>query len=80
MNVTYTFQRSLNSQQRSPTNKIYEILRESYDYQKDHIFYESYETKNFEHHLIRFYLDECDQPARTRETMYKLQDLIEEYL
>lgn len=80
MNITYTLQRNLNSQKESPEKKIYEILHESYDYQTDHIFYDSYETKNSEHYVIRFYLDECDQPARTRETMRKLQDLIEDYL
>lgn len=80
MNVAYTFHRSLNSQKESPGKKIYEILHGSYDYQTDHIFYDAYEQDGFEHHRISFYLDECDQPARTRETMRKLQDLIEDYL
>lgn len=80
MNVEMIFKQKLDSDKPSPEEKIRDILRSSYDYQTDHIFYDAYEQDGFEHHRISFYLDECDQPARTRETMHKLQDLIEDYL
>lgn len=74
------FKRNPDSIEPSPREKIYEILRSSYDYQADHIFYDAYVQLHTEYHKIIFYLDECDQPARTRETLCKLQDLIEDYL
>lgn len=75
-----TFLQSLNSDKPSPKEKIREILRSSYDYQADHIFNIDRVQNRIEINEITFYLDECDQPARTRETMRRLQDLIEDYL
>lgn len=80
MKIELIFRKSLDSDKPSPGEKIRDILRSSYDYQTDHIFYDSYVQLHIEHHKIIFYLDECDQPARTRETMRKLQDLINDYL
>lgn len=80
MSIELTFRKSLDSDKPSPEEKIREILRSSYDYQADHIFYDPYIERGTEYHKIIFYLDECDQPARTRETMRRLQDLIEDYL
>lgn len=73
-------QQPLNSDKPSPTEKILDIMHSSYDYQTDHIFYDDYVQQNSRYYEFTFYLDECDQPARTRETLRKLQDLIEDYL
>lgn len=80
MKIELIFKKSLDSDKPSPEEKIRDILRSSYDYQTDHIFYDSYVQLHKEYHQIIFYLDECDQPARTRETLRKLQDLIVDYL
>lgn len=80
MKVELKFERNLDSDKPSLVEKIREILRSSYDYQADHIFYECYVELHKEYHQIIFYLDECDQPARTRKTLHKLQDLIVDYL
>lgn len=80
MNIELTFKRNLDSDEPGPGEKIRDILQSSYDYQTDHIFYDSYAQLHTEYHKIVFYLDECDQPARTRETLRKLQDLIGDYL
>lgn len=80
MVIKITFRQCLGSNKPNPEEKIRDILRASYDFQKDHIYWSDRIENNIEHHELTFYLDECDQPARTRETMHKLQDLIEEYL
>lgn len=61
--------------------KINEILRSSYDYQKEHMEFENVEypdgtTKQ----KFVFYLDECDQRKRTEETLRKIEDLLSDYI
>lgn len=64
-----------------PVDKISTIVREAYDFQKDHMSYDDRKNSSGSHIFdFRFYLNECDQPARTIETLRKLQDLIVDYL
>lgn len=81
MTVTISLAHGTNSLKESPTNRIREILHGTYDYQNDHIFYDEYTTNDgTEHYQIIFYLGECDQPARTRQLLRDLENLIEDYL
>lgn len=59
---------------------ISEIVRSSYDYQKDNMFYESVIDENREIYKFTFYLEDCDQPQRTLETLDKIKDLLMHYI
>lgn len=51
---------------------ISDIVRNSYDYQKDNMYYE----RCPEGYRFVFYLEDCDQPKRTLKTIRDIEDLI----
>lgn len=61
--------------------KINEILKSSYDYQKDNMEFENIEHPDgtTEQRFV-FYLDECDQRKRTEETLRKIESLLTDYI
>lgn len=61
--------------------KINEILRSSYDHQKDNLEFERVDYRNgsTEQRFI-FHLDECDQRKRTEETLRKIESLLTDYI
>lgn len=61
--------------------KVNEILRSSYDYQRENMEFESvdFPDETTEQRFV-FYLDECDQRKRTEETLRKIESLLMDYI
>lgn len=61
---------------------IDDICQSSDDYQNGGMECKTYfsATHDAAHTIFTFYLDRCDQKDRTRETMRKIQLLIEKYM
>lgn len=61
--------------------KVNEVLKSSYDYQKGNMEFENaeYPDGTTEQRFV-FYLDECDQRKRTEETLRKIEELLSDYV
>lgn len=67
--------------EKDPAETIVKILQNSYDYQQNNLDFDLQKFSDKQNvFTFTFYFNECDQPARTRETMREIQDLILEYL
>lgn len=80
MNIKITMTYDLNSDKPDPNEQIKELVRQSYDYQHAAMDYDTINRSGSIRYNFYFYLDHCNQPKRTLETLRKIEDLIMSYI